>query len=87
MGKGPRLGPSHPEAEWTTTECPALVHAAIWAKVRVRMRERATGHKARCGVRRYLLSGLLICGKRWSELSSTHNISLQENALERYLAR
>lgn len=36
-------------------ECPALVDAAIWEKVQVRMRERATGPKARSGVRRNLL--------------------------------
>ena len=33
------------------------------APVQVRMRERATGHKSRSGVRRYLLSGLLICDR------------------------
>jgi site-specific DNA recombinase len=60
---GRRVRRERPESEWTTTECPALVDAAIWDKVQVRMRERATGHKARSGVRRYLLSGLLICDR------------------------
>jgi site-specific DNA recombinase len=60
---GRRVRRERPEAEWTITECPALVDAAIWDKVQVRMRERATGHKARGGVRRYLLSGLLICDR------------------------
>jgi hypothetical protein len=38
-----------------------VVAADTWAKVQVRMQERATGTGRGGGVRRYLLSGLLVC--------------------------
>jgi site-specific DNA recombinase len=58
---GRRVRRERPESEWTVTECPVLIEATIWARVQVRMKERATGRKDGRGVRRYLLSGLLIC--------------------------
>jgi hypothetical protein len=57
-----------PESEWTITECPALVGGDTWQKVQRRMEERATGERRGHGVRRCLLSGLLIyehCGGRF----------------------
>ena len=58
---GKRVRRGRPESEWTLTECPALVSAETWEKVQRRMQERATGDRRGHGVRRYLLSGLLIC--------------------------
>jgi site-specific DNA recombinase len=58
---GKRVRRERPQSEWTTTECSALVEASTWDKVQVRMRERATGSRHGSGVRRYILSGLLVC--------------------------
>ena len=58
---GHRVRRKRPQSEWTITECPALIDSGAWDKVQVRMRERATGTRHASGVRRYLLSGLLIC--------------------------
>lgn len=58
---GRRIRRERPKSEWTVTECPTLIDEPTWSKVQVRMKERATGRKEGRGVRRYLLSGLLIC--------------------------
>ena len=42
---GKRIRRERPESEWTVTECPALVEPSTWAKVQVRMKERATGER------------------------------------------
>jgi DNA invertase Pin-like site-specific DNA recombinase len=56
---GKRARRERPSSEWTVGECPAIVDGATWDSVAVRMKERATGRAS--GVRRYLLSGLLVC--------------------------
>ena len=58
---GRRIRRERPRSEWTVTECPTLIDEPTWSKVQVRMKERATDRKEGRGVRRYLLSGLLIC--------------------------
>ena len=68
---GLRVRRERPREEWTATECPALVEPDIWSKVQVRMKERATGGKRGGGVRRYLLSGLLLCERCGGQFVAT----------------
>jgi site-specific DNA recombinase len=58
---GKRVRRERPRSEWTITDCPALVEPSTWEKVQIRMKERATGTRHGAGVRRFLLSGLLVC--------------------------
>jgi site-specific DNA recombinase len=58
---GRRIQRDRPESEWVITDCPALVSPDVWAKVAIGMRERATGDRKGHGLRKYLLSGLLVC--------------------------
>jgi DNA invertase Pin-like site-specific DNA recombinase len=58
---GKRTRRERPQDQWTVKECPAIVDASTWSKVQARMTQRATGERQGRGVRRYLLSGLLVC--------------------------
>jgi site-specific DNA recombinase len=68
---GNRVRRERPESEWTCTQCPSLVSPEIWAKVQVRMKERATGSRRGAGLRRYLMSGLLVCQRCGGQFVAT----------------
>jgi site-specific DNA recombinase len=68
---GRRSRRERPEAEWIVSDCPRIVAPGTWQAAAARLRARATGERKGHGLRRFLLSGILVCEACGSKLIAT----------------